>query len=230
MAGLGRRWSAVAPDLPGHGRSPDWDGVTDFGDAALALALPLLAPGPTDVVGHSFGGAVALRIALDHPGRTRRLILIEPVLFAAARRDGAAALAGHDAHMAGVRAALAAGDRAGALARFFATWGAGGTVADLPDHQRRYLEERIHLIAAGGPTLEDDVHALFAPGRLEGLGVPVLLVEGGASPPVIAAIGRHLARRIPGLRRVVVPGAGHMLPITHAGAVAARIAAFLDAG
>lgn len=227
MAGLADRWSATAPDLPGHGTAPDWDGATDLGEAALRRALAHLAATPADVAGHSFGAVVALRLALDHPGRLNRLILFEPVLFAAARADAAPAHAAQAVAMAGIMAALATGDRAAALVRFLADWG-GVPAAALPDHQRRYMEARIHLISAGAPTLEHDIRGLLAPGRLEALALPVLLVEGAASPPVIAAIGDHLARRIPGLVRVTIPGAGHMLPVTHAAAAAAAVRAFLD--
>jgi lipase len=65
--------------------------------------------------------------------------------------------------------------------------------------------------------------------RLESLGVPVLLIEGGASPPVIGAIHAELARRLPMATRLSVAGAGHMVPITHPEPVAAAIAAHLNA-
>jgi pimeloyl-ACP methyl ester carboxylesterase len=67
-AGLGavlgeRAWAA--PDLPGHGRSPALPQYT-FAGLADAVA-PLLDPGGTVVVGHSFGGVVGLHLA-DRPG------------------------------------------------------------------------------------------------------------------------------------------------------------------
>jgi pimeloyl-ACP methyl ester carboxylesterase len=229
MARLGDRWTATAIDHPGHGKSPDWDGSADLNECATRMARPFLGEVPADVVGHSFGGSVALRLALEQPARVRRLVLIEPVLFAAARLDRAPVYADQAAHMAAVDA-LVRTDPAEALRRFLDRWGATVPVAELPAHQRRYMEARIGLIPAATPALHDDVHGLLAPGVPERLGMPVLLLEGGQSPPVIAAIGDHLARRIGRLRRVVVPGAGHMLPITHPDAVALAIAAFLDAG
>ena len=57
--------------------------------------------------------------------------------------------------------------------------------------------------------------------------VPVLLIEGADSPPVIDAIHTELARRLPQASRLSVPGAGHMVPITHPQIVAAAIAAHL---
>ena len=62
---------------------------------------------------------------------------------------------------------------------------------------------------------------------LESLGVPVLLVDGDQSPPIIDAIQTELARRLPMVSRAVVPGAGHMLPLSHPQALARLVAAHL---
>ena len=74
--------------------------------------------------------------------------------------------------------------------------------------------------AATESAVTEDSGGLLLPWRLEALGLPVLLVEGALSPPVIGAVHDELARRLPQVGRVVVPGAGHMLPITHPFAVA----------
>jgi len=69
-------------DRPGHGYSGRPDDAHDLGLQAdqMAGVLAEIAPGePAVVVGHSFGGAVALRLALDHPGQVRALVLSAPV-------------------------------------------------------------------------------------------------------------------------------------------------------
>ncbi len=62
----GRR--LLAPDLPGHGKSPDWADPGDYHDAATRAVLAILEAaardGPVDVMGHSFGATVALRLGL----------------------------------------------------------------------------------------------------------------------------------------------------------------------
>ncbi|WP_258869676.1 alpha/beta fold hydrolase [Paracoccus thiocyanatus] len=73
-----------APDLPGHGQSPDWAGGPPDYHTAVTRAAAALIDRPLDLIGHSMGATVALRIAVAAPQAVRSLTLIEPVLFAAA--------------------------------------------------------------------------------------------------------------------------------------------------
>ena len=209
----------IAPDQAGHGRQPGWDGVQDLHDLTCQDALEL-APERFDLVGHSFGATVALRIALRHPARVRSLTLIEPPLFVAARQAGDARYAPHHARHRRIEQLILEGQRQAALEAFHADWGNGATLADLPLRTVDYMRDRIHLIAAQGPVLNEDGAGLLAPGGLEALTMPVMLLEGAMSPDIVGAIHDALAARIPSARRVAVVGAGHMLPITHAAEVA----------
>lgn len=220
---------ALAFDLPGHGRSPDWPGRPALHDLCTRAAQEIAAAegAPLDLLGHSFGATVALRMALEHPGRLRSLTLVEPVLFAALPpAEAAAARAAED----GVGAALAAGDRRAAARAFLDRWGGPGGWAALDAAQQARMAARIHLIPAGAAALWDDAAGLLRPGRLEGLRVPVLLVSGGASPPAMARICDRLAARLPAAQRCHIASAGHMLPVTHAPELAARLRRFLAAG
>lgn len=224
-ATLGDLLTITACDLPGHGSAPDVAPDADVGAAAEVLALAALPKGQADVIGHSFGAVVSLRLALAHPDRVRRLVLIEPTLFAAALQAGATEL---PPYTAAFLAAVAVGDRERAAQAFTADWGAGSDWSLLPDRQRGYIAERIHLIQAADPVLLQDTSGILAPGRLERLSVPVLILEGGSSPLVIDAIAAALAARLPAAERATVPGAGHMLPVTHVAEVAAVLRRFLS--
>lgn len=216
------RLTLTAPDLPGHGTGPEADRVRDFHDQATEAARAHLPDVPCHLIGHSLGATVALRLALDAPGRVRSLTLIEPVLFCAAFGPGRAA---HDAHIAELPPAMARGDLTAAARVFLGLWGAQPFDA-VPEAQQRYITERLWVVQATEPALVEDRARILE--RLDGLAVPVLLVEGALSPPVIAEINAGLAARLPDARRAGVPGAGHMLPVTHPQDLAALHTAFLD--
>ena len=217
----------TAPDLPGHGRAPDWDGVTDLHGLTTGISIGMaetLGDGsPVDLIGHSFGATVALRMALERPDLVRSLVLIEPPLFAAARAGGSAAFAPFRIKHLAVAEALADGRRQDAAAMFHSLWGNGAAFADLPVRQQHYMADRMHFIAAQNPLLLEDAAGLLRYMGLESIGVPVLLVEGSASPAIARAVQDELARRLPQVTRLVVPGAGHMVPITHPDVVAEAV-------
>lgn len=224
--------TVTALDQPGHGRAADWDGVTDLHGLttrqSVEMAEALAGGAPIDVLGHSFGATVALRMALERPDLVRSLVLIEPPLFAAARASGSPAFAPFEVQHLAVGQALADGHRQDAAEMFHGLWGNGAVFASLPARQQHYMMDRIHFIAAQNPFLLHDTAGLLRYMGLESLGVPVLLVEGAASPVIITAVQDELERRLPQVTRLVVPGAGHMVPITHPAEVASAVMAHLN--
>src|SRR5215467_13862764 len=76
---LGGRYRLVMPDLRGCGRSTTGLGddqyTPDAAVADLVTLLGVLSLGPVDVLGFSYGGLLAQRLAMAVPGRIRRLII-----------------------------------------------------------------------------------------------------------------------------------------------------------
>ncbi|GLS86396.1 lipase LipV [Cypionkella aquatica] len=222
----------TATDAPGHGRAPDWLADSDMHSLATAQSIAMVeslgAGAAIDLISHSFGGTVALRIAVTRPDLVRSLTLIEPVIFAAARAVDAAAFQHfRDEHLE-FGALVAAGDLEAAAAMFHAHWGSGERLADLPERTRAYMVDRIHLIVAQNPTLLDDAAGILRPGGLERVAAPVLLIEGAQSPAIIDTLHRALALRLPQCSRLIVPEAGHMVAISHAAQIAPSVQAHLD--
>ena len=219
---LGNDLALTAFDLPGHGESDPWDGQGDYGARCVEVAGAFLKE-PMDVIGHSMGALVALRLALRQPDKIRSLVLIEPVLFAAAR--GFAEYDQHETEMAPYYAALEDGDLAAAVRAFTDVWGSG---VPMREAQLKSAVSRIHLVTAARGLNYDLDHEVLQDGALDGLRMPVLILRGAKSPAIISRVAEELSRRLAIARVRTVEGAGHMLPLTHPVEVAALIGPFLS--
>uniref|UniRef100_UPI00025590A6 alpha/beta fold hydrolase n=1 Tax=Oceanicola sp. S124 TaxID=1042378 RepID=UPI00025590A6 len=221
---------ARAMDLPGHGRSADWDPGQSFQAQARAMAERVVEDwgGPVDVLGHSFGATVALRLAVDRPDLVRSLALYEPVFFTPAFRMFDGLEAQHDVELAPYQQAWEAGDHEAAARAFMSVWGDGRPWEALPEVQRQAFASRIPLINAIRDTNYGDPAGMLSERRLAGLRCPVLLMDGGDSPVYVGRINEALLAEMPFARREVLAGAAHMGVLTHPEQVAARISGFLE--
>ncbi|WP_299352339.1 alpha/beta hydrolase [uncultured Shimia sp.] len=211
-------------DLPSHGKSPDWQGPEDLTQMTVDALLPHLTE-PVDLIGHSFGGVVCLRLALERPEMVRSLSLFEPVLMAIAREDGPREAAWNDALMRDVGDQIARGDPEAGARIFMRVWGDGRRWADLPRDLREGSTRRIGFIASSRPGIDEDNGHIIP--RLGRISVPTVLMDGGESPPLMKVVQDGIAARIPNARRVTFAGQAHMGPITHASDVAREIAVTL---
>lgn len=214
-------------DRPSHGRSAAWTGGRDgkgIHDLTTEIAGRLIDK-RADVIGHSYGATVALRLAMEWPDQVRSLVMIEPVLFAAIRDLPVfAEVQGLMDHLAGL---LDAGDNLAAAEAFFRAVEPAGDFGALSDNQQaRLAASVVNVVEECGATIYDEA-GLLAPGRLEKIRQPVLLLESTSPPRGVREVHEALCARIPQAQRVIVVGAGHMLPITHPENVAGEIAAFL---
>ncbi len=216
--------AARAFDMPGHGRSPMPAAPGDFHAEVTAL-IDGMVTRPTLLIGHSFGGASALRFAVRNPQRVRGLVLIEPVFFAVARDEPE--YAAYCAQTAPMDTALLRGDFDTAAQEFYAFNDSSRDWLALPEAARRQMIRQIALLPATMAGVIDDSGGLLAPGLIEGLAVPVLLIAGEKSPDMFRAVVRVLADRLPQAEVAIIPDAGHMAPMTHAAQVAARIDAWM---
>ncbi len=227
QAALLDKLSMVSFDRPSHGRSGRWMGGED--SAALhkqtsRIAAELLGK-RADVIGHSWGGTVALRLAIERGEQVRSLVLYEPVLLAAAA--GHPAFEAHKVVMAQARRAFDAGDRATAAQLFNDEMNPNALWDQLPDKAQERFAQEIHTVFEEVGVAVDDAAGLCAPGMLEKIKQPVLLMEGTSTSAVVRAANQALCARIAQAQRVIVVGAGHMAPITHPDNIAGEIAAFL---
>lgn len=216
----------LAFDLPSHGKSPDWDGKGNVHDLATDMARALLTE-PMDIIGHSFGATVGLRLAVESPELVRSLTMFEPVYFAAAVVDDPEGVASDMGNNVAFNAAYASGDMMEAARVFNSGWGDGSGWEATPDKLRQYMADRIHFVPASQPFLREDSAGLLEPGRFARADMPVLLMDGATSGKLAGLISRSLEKRLPNVTHRLIDGAGHMAPLTHPQAFADAVRAFL---
>jgi pimeloyl-ACP methyl ester carboxylesterase len=228
MERLSERFRVVAPDLYGYGGTSHWAGRGAFcleHEAQLVYALLGRAGEPAHLVGHSFGGAVALHLARTRPDLFASLTVIEPVAFHLLRGRDELAFAEISAVAAGVGQALACGDYFNGIAGFVDYWSGPGAWAGIPQEKRPGFATRLAKVAL------DFQATLNEPAALEdfaAMALPTLVVQGTSSPRPTRRICELLAEVLPDAQSRIVDGAGHMAPVTHRDAVNAAVFAHLD--
>lgn len=221
MNHLGQDCRVLAPDLLGYGRTAPWPRDASLGpDAELGVVEALLdvAGRPAHLVGHSYGGAVALNAARRYPRRVASLTLIEPVAFQLLRRadepDGwreIAALA--ERHVA----LVGEGRDAAAAEAFVAYWTGPKAWQQISDAARDSAVRTAAKVAAEWRLMfaaEDDRDAIA------GIGAPTLLICGGRTRTPARRVVEVLRRALPQALHHEIADAGHMSPLTHPAAVA----------
>lgn len=226
---LAPRYRVLAIDSYGSGKSPEWPSPTEITLAdEVALAQPLLAgPSPMHLVGHSYGGAVALRAALEQPQRYASLVLYEPTLFALVDQL-AAPPNGTEGIKAAVTAAaqcLARGDTDDAGRCFIDFWMGAGSWDRMPPERRAPMAASIVNVRRWAHALVTDP---VQPEDLRALRMPVLLLTGAKSPQSAQVVVRALQGLLPNATTIELPDLGHMAPVSHPQPVNAAIERFLD--
>ena len=228
MGRLAGRYRVIAPDLYGYGGTANWAGRGEFRlehEAQIVCALLGRAGEPVHLVGHSFGGAVALHVARTRPDLLASLTLIEPVAFHLLQGQDETAFAEIEEVADGVAHALASGDYLGGIARFVDYWSGPGAWAGIPAEKRPGFAARLGKVAL-------DFHATFnEPASLRdfaGLALPTLLLQGTCSPLPTRRICELLAAVLPDGQLTRIEDAGHMAPLTHRDRVNALIEAHLE--
>lgn len=226
---LGSGYRVIAPDIAGYGEIVgDVDLPLTLVDEVALLLDRIDATGPIHLVGHSYGGAIAFKMATASPlvNRVRSLTLIEPVL-PTLLKENAADRRLHDlfAQLArNVSADLLRGMSIEAMDRFMTYWNGSAAAEPLSIDVKLRMLARIDKLAydLAAALSEDDVGIAAA-----GIKVPTLLFSGGLSPYMTQRIVGRLASIIEGAATHHLPAAGHMLPLTHARQINPKISAHI---
>lgn len=193
----------IAFDMPGTGRSP-----TDlFGPAGMAALADLTAAvmdsvgvERADVLGYSFGGAVAQELAHRHPVRVDRLVLV-------ATTYGIGAQAGSPLAVASLMTPLRY--YSPRFMKAITPYAFGGQTAP-SEEGLRYRRQRPPTLLGYCKQVAAIANWTSRP-WLASLESPTLVVMGAEDRLAPLSNGRYMAARIPRARLVVVPKAGHLL-------------------
>jgi 3-oxoadipate enol-lactonase len=205
---VARRYRAIRYDVRAHGQSAT-DSV-DFADNADLLALlDHLGVETAVIVGLSLGSQIAIDFTLTHPERVSALVLVSPGLsgfrfvsdeITAYRRELGPALESADLHRA---------------TEVFARWWCVGPHRQ-PEDVDSVVRARVMEMLAGSEqrwrywNLAQGIDPPAAD-RLDEIRKPTLAVEGSLDMAIIHAVVDSIVARVPGARKIVVPGVAHML-------------------
>jgi pimeloyl-ACP methyl ester carboxylesterase len=218
----------IVPDFLGSGRSAAWpEGKPfEFGHDVDVVAGLLREIGqPVHLVGHSYGGFIALQAALREPARVLSMALYDPVAFGVLDPEA-------DADAFAERATLSfhwgetAAEHEAWLQSFVGYWSGAEAWPRLREAARAEMIRVGWIVYSGARSLVGDgtPAAAYRP-----VAVPTTLVTGDGSPIAAQRIVARLGEALAGARVERLPGAGHMGPLTHGKVFTERLAAHLAA-
>lgn len=226
---LRERYTTVAIDLPGHGRS-DAPSVIDHyemaqvaGDLVEALAAAGIERAPW--LGYSLGGRTALHVAAAHPRAVAALVLIGASAGLDCTEERLARRTADDALAARIER-----DGVGAFVDYWEALPLFAGMRALPAGEREAI--RAGRLANSATGLANSLRGMGTGAqeplqhRLAGLPMPALVLAGELDAK-FSAVGRELAAAMPAATFAAVPGAGHAAHTEQPGATAALVTAFL---
>ena len=208
-------FNVVTPNLLGYGGASDrFEQLSLEDEVAAVMAQIESVQGPLHLVGHSFGGAVALRLATLHPERVASLTVYEPVWFSLLFDNG---LGGEDIFEIDRIQKLLGADSQFEQTRgardFINYWAGGDGWSYIPTEQQDRLVSLSSKVAA-------EFGALLAAGpatkELACLNIPLRLLCGTRTRQSARDISELLAEILPGVEYFRLQGLAHMAPVTHA--------------
>ena len=228
-AALAGRARVVAPDLHGHGEGP----LAPLNPAAIVAAdteyvvrQAMANPDGVHLVAHSYGAAIALRVARRCGAQIRSLALVEPVAFRVlfdryGRRRPAAEVI--DVARA-IRMFVRSGRSGYAAQRFVSYWGGDDAWARLGPDARASVASRMVAVAAHFDALAADDFTLDACRAIE---APVLLLAGTRTRTPALRITELVASALPNVRDERLPGGNHVEALESPARIVDRVVRFL---
>jgi pimeloyl-ACP methyl ester carboxylesterase len=223
---LGIHYEVLTPEHYGCNSSGSWSGEHAFtlaDEAARTIALIDESEEKVHLVGHSYGGGVALHVAVARRDQIASMALYEPSAFHLLTQMGGPGVVAHGEITDLAREIserIFTGDYRSAVAAFVEYWNGPGAW----DAMRPTVQNALIRWAPKAPL---DFGALLnnrtLPSVYRALNFPVLILRGEHAPAPTRLIAEGLFELLSARQLMVVNGAGHMGPFTHASDVSALI-------
>jgi len=230
MQCLADQFRVIACDMSGSGKSPAISqGVKYTLDEEVAFLGPVFdAAGDSfHLVGHSFGGAVALKAALRYRERLQSLTLIEPTLFALLISSAPESYATREIlrHTESTSHLADLGQYEAAAQQFVDYWFQPGAWAATREEVRADVRDGMSLVRQRWDALLRDPVRIA---DLASINVPALCLTAQNSNAPTRALSQLLIGALPGARAIDIEGVGHMAPLSNPDQVNPLIEAFLQ--
>lgn len=216
------RFSVTAIDMPGHGESP----LLPDRAAGLAAYVETIGrafsalDGPVFVIGHSMGAMIALQLAEKFPTKVSAVAAINAVYNRSP--DASEAVKARAAQLSDIQHA----DPRETVVRWFGKQPAGPMA--------KMAAECDDWLSTVDPVGYRRAYTTFAKEngpsdtQLAALVCPALFVTGADEPNSTPSMSRSMAKRASNGRAVIIQGGRHMVPMTHADALAAHLITFAE--
>jgi len=219
----------IAPSLrhywPNDASGAAWLSIEEHIEDMVAF-ITALDLGPIDLLGHSRGGYIAFRIAERRPALLRRLVLAEPagVLGECFIAPGEA-MPNYTALIADSVAKVANGEIEAGLASFYDYALGPGSWARLGEPRQSICRDNARTLIGQG----QEGRVPYTRAAAEALRPRTLLIDGALAEAPFRCVAYGLARTIPQVTRVTLPGAAHLLNWDDAAGFNAAVLEFLRA-
>jgi len=225
--GLNGDFHTIAIDLYGYGdgdypRNPSSFSLVDEVLRVDAIITRLIGTAQFHLVGHSYGGATALRLAYDNQERLESLSLYEPVAFHLLK-ENEPALGQILQLVDGINRCIEEADLSQATRMFVDFWSGEGTYNGISEVKRNYLDGLIPKVAL---DFQAGINEPLTIEDYRQIDLPVCLITSPESPLTTRQIVTSLEEALPQSQLHRADG-GHMAPITNAKGVNEIIETFL---
>jgi pimeloyl-ACP methyl ester carboxylesterase len=226
---LAHRFRVIACDMSNSGKSPATSSEVKYTlDEEVTFLGPVFqAAGDSfHLVGHSFGGAVAIKAALRHRGRVQSLTLFEPALFALLVSSAPESPAGREInrHTESTSHLADLGHHEAAAEEFVDYWFQRGAWAAMREEVRADIRGGMGLARQRWDALLRDPVGLSDIASIDAV---TLYLTGKKSKLPTRALSQLLISAIPRVRSIDIEGVGHMAPLSNPDLVNPLIEAFL---